>query len=115
VLSRVLVLLIRAYQAGVSSWTPASCRFHPTCSSYAIEAIRVHGSMRGGWLALRRIVRCHPWGGMGYDPVPPAEAAVELPADRTEGPDGDDADTPEGPGGSGEADEGVTRPVDRNR
>lgn len=47
------------------------CRFLPTCSEYALEAVRTHGALRGGWLALRRIGRCHPWGGDGYDPVPP--------------------------------------------
>lgn len=69
-LRSVLVRLIRFYQLAVSPWTPASCRFQPTCSAYAIEAIERHGSMRGGWLAARRLVRCHPWGGEGYDPVP---------------------------------------------
>lgn len=67
---RVLIGLIRLYQVGISSWTPASCRFTPTCSAYAIEALERHGAARGGWLALRRLLRCHPWGGMGYDPVP---------------------------------------------
>ena len=71
-LRSALLGLIRFYQVAVSPWTPAACRFHPTCSHYAAEAIRRHGSARGGWLALRRIGRCHPWGGSGYDPVPPA-------------------------------------------
>lgn len=69
-LDRVLISAVRFYQVAISSWTPPSCRFAPTCSAYAIEAIQTHGSARGTWLALRRIARCHPWGGHGYDPVP---------------------------------------------
>jgi hypothetical protein len=75
VLGRVLIGLVRAYQVGISSWTPASCRYMPSCSAYAIEAITQHGATRGSWLAACRISRCHPWGGHGYDPVPPAPAA----------------------------------------
>ncbi|MDE6644937.1 MAG: membrane protein insertion efficiency factor YidD [Muribaculaceae bacterium] len=67
---RVLILPIRFYQLCISPMLPASCRFTPTCSQYAIEAISRHGAVRGMWLALRRIARCHPWGGSGYDPVP---------------------------------------------
>jgi hypothetical protein len=70
VLGRILIALVRAYQVAISSWTPASCRFTPTCSAYAIGAIEEHGALRGAWLATRRIARCHPWGGFGYDPVP---------------------------------------------
>lgn len=66
----LLIGLVRGYQILISSWTPPSCRFHPTCSSYAIQALEEHGSVRGSWLAARRIARCHPWGGSGYDPVP---------------------------------------------
>ncbi len=69
-LGRILIRLVRFYQIAVSPWTPASCRFTPTCSQYAIEAIRVHGAARGSWLAAKRLARCHPWGGHGYDPVP---------------------------------------------
>lgn len=64
------VFLIRMYQVLISSWTPASCRFSPTCSHYALEALQKHGLLKGGWLAFKRISRCHPWGGQGYDPVP---------------------------------------------
>lgn len=64
---------IRAYQLVLSSFVAGHCRYLPTCSVYADEAIRTHGAMRGGWLALRRLARCHPLGGAGYDPVPPAE------------------------------------------
>lgn len=63
--------LVRFYQVGISPWTPPSCRYTPTCSSYALEALERHGALRGGWMAMRRILRCHPWGGSGYDPVPP--------------------------------------------
>lgn len=65
-----LVLLIKFYQLCISPFTPPSCRFTPTCSQYALEALRKHGLFKGGWLALKRILRCHPWGGSGYDPVP---------------------------------------------
>lgn len=69
-LSLILILPIRFYQLSISPLFPPSCRFTPTCSQYAIEAIRRHGPLKGLWLALRRISRCHPWGGSGYDPVP---------------------------------------------
>ena len=62
--------LIRAYQLLLSPVLPASCRFTPSCSAYGLEAIRSHGALAGGWLTVRRIARCHPWGGSGYDPVP---------------------------------------------
>ncbi|MCK0131107.1 membrane protein insertion efficiency factor YidD [Flavobacteriaceae bacterium F08102] len=67
------VLLIRFYQIAISPYTPSSCRFTPTCSSYAAEALQTHGLFKGGRLALKRISKCHPWGGKGYDPVPPKE------------------------------------------
>ena len=62
--------LIRIYQWLVSPLLPRACRFAPSCSEYAAEAIDGHGVMRGGWLAARRLLRCHPWGGDGFDPVP---------------------------------------------
>jgi putative membrane protein insertion efficiency factor len=65
-----LSALIRAYRALVSPILPGSCRFQPTCSAYALEAIRGFGAVRGGVIAARRLGRCHPWGGFGYDPVP---------------------------------------------
>ncbi len=74
-LGPILIGLVRFYQAAISSWTPASCRFTPTCSTYAIEALREHGAVRGVWLSARRIARCHPWGGFGFDPVPPRTSA----------------------------------------
>lgn len=66
----MLVLPIKFYQKFISPLTPPSCRFTPTCSQYALEALRKHGPIKGLWLAIRRILRCHPWGGSGYDPVP---------------------------------------------
>lgn len=67
---RVLVGAVRAYQAVLSPWLGPACRYAPSCSHYATEAIRRHGAARGSWLALRRIGRCHPLGGSGWDPVP---------------------------------------------
>ncbi|MCQ2227016.1 MAG: membrane protein insertion efficiency factor YidD [Bacteroidales bacterium] len=69
-MSRILILLVRFYQRCISPMTPPSCRFTPTCSQYAIEAIQKHGALKGTWLAIKRILRCNPWGGHGYDPVP---------------------------------------------
>jgi hypothetical protein len=67
------ILLIRFYQVAISPYTPATCRFSPTCSSYSLEALKVHGLLKGGWLGIKRISKCHPWGGSGYDPVPKKE------------------------------------------
>jgi uncharacterized protein len=72
----IVIYLIRAYQLLLSPWLGNNCRFHPTCSGYAIEAVRTHGVLRGLWLASRRIGRCHPWGGQGHDPVPPRRPAA---------------------------------------
>jgi len=69
-LARLLRSGVRGYQV-VRAGRPSPCRFDPSCSTYALEAYEVHGALRGTWLAMRRIGRCHPWGGMGYDPVPP--------------------------------------------
>lgn len=66
----LLVMPIRFYQRYVSPHTPPACRFTPTCSQYAVEALRKHGPIKGLWLAVWRILRCNPWGGSGYDPVP---------------------------------------------
>ena len=62
--------MIRFYRRGISPLTPSACRYTPTCSAYAEEAIQKYGAGKGGWLTLRRILRCHPFGGKGYDPVP---------------------------------------------
>jgi putative membrane protein insertion efficiency factor len=65
---------VRAYRLLLSPAIGPRCRYLPTCSDYALEALARHGVLHGGWLALRRILRCHPWGGSGYDPVPGSEA-----------------------------------------
>jgi len=69
---RIFSAAIRAYRLAFSPWLGHSCRFHPTCSHYAEEAIRRHGAARGGWLAVRRLGKCHPWHEGGVDPVPPS-------------------------------------------
>jgi conserved hypothetical protein YidD len=63
-------LPIHFYRVCISPWTPASCRYSPSCSEYALQAIKKHGPFKGSWLAIKRISRCHPWGGHGYDPTP---------------------------------------------
>lgn len=70
VLVSLLLLPIWIYQKAISPYTPPSCRFTPTCSEYARQALLKHGPIKGLWLAIKRISRCHPWGGSGYDPVP---------------------------------------------
>lgn len=69
-LKTMLISLIKGYQYMISPWLGPSCRYWPTCSSYCIEAIQKHGAFRGCYLGLRRLLRCHPWGGSGHDPVP---------------------------------------------
>lgn len=69
-LARILALPVKAYRLIGSPWVGHYCRYQPTCSAYALEALEKHGAVKGGWLAFRRIVRCNPWGGQGYDPVP---------------------------------------------
>jgi putative membrane protein insertion efficiency factor len=66
----ILLALIRAYRLALSPWWGRQCRFTPTCSEFALEAIERHGAARGSWLAMRRISRCHPWHAGGFDPVP---------------------------------------------
>jgi hypothetical protein len=75
VMSLVLRAAVRIYQLFVSPVLPPSCRFLPSCSDYAVEALERHGALHGSLLALRRLARCHPWGGSGYDPVPEAGMA----------------------------------------
>lgn len=82
VLRRIAVAPIVVYRRVISPLKPApSCRFHPTCSAYAVDAILTHGVIRGGWLTVRRVAKCHPWHPGGLDPVPPAPGA---PSARTE-------------------------------
>ena len=69
-MTRILIVLVTAYRYALSPMLGRSCRFHPSCSEYAQEALERHGALRGVWLALRRIGRCHPWHRGGYDPVP---------------------------------------------
>ena len=69
-LGRLMIAVIRFYQGAISPYLPPSCRYSPSCSAYGIEAIRKHGAFKGGWLTLKRIGSCNPWGGSGYDPVP---------------------------------------------
>jgi putative membrane protein insertion efficiency factor len=75
----LLTAPIRAYKFAISPLFPPSCRFTPTCSTYALQAIEAHGPVRGLWLGTKRICRCHPWGGSGYDPVPEAGAVLHGP------------------------------------
>ncbi len=64
------IFMVRFYQIAISRYTPAHCRYSPSCSQYTLGALKKHGLINGGWLALKRIFSCHPWGGKGYDPVP---------------------------------------------
>ena len=74
----LLIRLVRFYQIFISPFFPPSCRFEPTCSQYAIEAIQTHGALKGGWMALRRIGRCNPFCEGGFDPVPEAKSGSEV-------------------------------------
>lgn len=69
-IGRLFILIARGWQIGPSRILPPSCRYAPSCSEYAIQAIRKYGAVKGSWLATKRLMRCHPWGGSGYDPVP---------------------------------------------
>ncbi len=68
-MKHLLVFFVKMYQAMLSPFFPNSCRYTPTCSDYMIQAIHKHGAVKGGWMGLKRIARCHPWGGSGWDPV----------------------------------------------
>jgi putative membrane protein insertion efficiency factor len=79
----VLIGLLRAYRAVISPIYGQVCRYHPSCSAYALDAVREHGSIRGSWLAVRRLARCHPWAAGGYDPVPLKSGAPAGPGSTT--------------------------------
>ena len=72
----LLIALLKFYRLFISPLYGQVCRYHPSCSTYALEAVQVHGSIRGSWLAVRRLVRCHPWAPGGYDPVPPKKSSM---------------------------------------
>lgn len=78
-LRAVLIGLLKAYRFAISPLYGQVCRYHPTCSAYALEAVTVHGGIKGSWLAVRRIARCHPWAAGGYDPVPTKPEAHDAP------------------------------------
>ena len=84
---QVLLLPLRFYKAVISPFLPPMCRFHPSCSVYAMGAIAVHGPFKGTWLAMRRVTRCHPFNPGGLDPVPPRNGQAALDVLRTEAPD----------------------------
>ncbi len=71
ILSTILIIPVKFYQLFISPVLPQTCRHVPTCSNYTIEALKVHGPIKGGWLSMKRIAKCNPWGTSGYDPVPP--------------------------------------------
>jgi putative membrane protein insertion efficiency factor len=75
----VLIALLRVYRAVISPLYGEVCRYYPSCSAYALGAVQEHGSIRGSWLAARRLARCHPWAAGGYDPVPPRHTPRESP------------------------------------
>lgn len=75
-MKRILMFLIDIYRVGISPYFPPSCRYQPTCSAYARQAIETHGALKGSWMAIKRIGRCHPWSEGGHDPVPGTESAA---------------------------------------
>jgi len=79
----VLIALLRAYRVTISPLYGQVCRYHPSCSAYALDAVSTHGSLRGTWLAARRLLRCHPWAAGGYDPVPPPNRTAREPAESS--------------------------------
>jgi uncharacterized protein len=85
-MKHLLIALIRAWRFAISPLYGQVCRYHPSCSAYALEAVTEHGALRGTWLAVRRLGRCHPWAAGGYDPVPPRAGSTEpVPPPATRG------------------------------
>jgi putative membrane protein insertion efficiency factor len=84
IFSKLLIGLVRFYQLAISPWLGSSCRYSPTCSQYMIDAVKEWGPLKGFWLGIKRIGRCHPWGGDGHDPVPekPEKQYTELNEDK---------------------------------
>ncbi len=82
----LLIGLLRVYRFAISPLYGQVCRYYPSCSAYALEAVTVHGSIKGSWLAVRRVARCHPWAAGGFDPVPPRAGTLRPPlVDETDG------------------------------
>jgi putative membrane protein insertion efficiency factor len=90
-LARVLLVPVNFYRRWISPVLPPSCRFEPSCSAYAVEALTTHGALRGSWLTVRRLLRCGPWHPGGYDPVPPRRRTEDLDEPAAAGPDHDTA------------------------
>lgn len=86
-LAWLLALPVRGYRLILSPWVGYACRFQPTCSAYAMEALSRHGGLKGGWLTARRLCRCHPFGGHGYDPVPSADPDFDAQQKKNAGGD----------------------------
>ncbi|TWP52842.1 membrane protein insertion efficiency factor YidD [Lentzea tibetensis] len=80
--AKVLLLPVHLYRRFISPLLPPTCRFHPSCSAYAVEALNVHGALRGSWLTLRRLLRCGPWHPGGLDPVPPRRQVPDIPTEE---------------------------------
>ena len=74
----IFIGIVRLYQMVISPWMPDTCRFKPTCSTYSIEALKKHGALKGLWLTVKRLSRCHPWGDEGYDPVPESQTKTKF-------------------------------------
>ncbi len=82
-MKKTLLILIKFYQKAISPMMPPSCRFHPTCSHYGVEAIETHGAIKGSWLTIRRISKCHPFHEGGFDPVPEKKSSQKNPPNQS--------------------------------